>query len=139
MLILLNKSLPFKLSKFNTGLKQLNEELGLQLNRLSIHLISDEALLDINKRYLNHDYLTDIITFDMRDEMGMEAELYLSEDRISENAQTFECTFMEEYLRVCIHGLLHLGGYEDGTPIQKKKMRELENKYLQKLFHVKRV
>jgi len=117
----------------------LNKDLLLDLDSLSIHLVSDEALLKINIEYLNHDYYTDIITFDLRDETSSDAEIFISIDRVKENADTNELPFEQELLRVAIHGMLHLSGINDKTGSEKAEMRKLEEKYLQKLFHVKRI
>lgn len=119
------------------ALQQLNQDLELQLEHLSIQFISDEELLHINKEFLNHDYYTDIITFDLRDELSKEAELYISLDRIADNAAQLEVKTETEMFRAIIHGLLHLAGFKDKNEIDEAEMRSQENKYLAKLFHVK--
>ncbi len=119
------------------ALQHLNQELNLQLEHLSIQFISDEELLHINKEFLNHDYYTDIITFDLRDELSKEAELYISLDRILDNAAQLEIKSETEMFRVIIHGLLHLAGYQDKNETDEAEMRLQENKYLALLFHVK--
>jgi len=91
---------------------------------------SDEYLLDINKKFLKHDYLTDIITFDLSEQNGVTGEVYISLDRVRDNAKTFDSTFSDECLRVIIHGALHLCGYKDKNKIDKKEMRKKENFYL---------
>ena len=91
---------------------------------------SDEYLLEINKKYLNHDYYTDIITFDYCVENIVSGDLYISIDRVKENAKTFNDSFINELSRVVIHGVLHLCGYNDKTEADQKNMRNLENKYL---------
>ena len=115
----------------------LNKELNLRLDSITIHFISDEAVLEINRQYLGHDFYTDIITFDLRDEFSQEAEIYISAERIEENSRLHYATNEEELARVCIHGLLHLSGVKDKTEKEKKHMTELEEIYLKKLFHVK--
>lgn len=91
---------------------------------------NDNYLLEINKKYLNHDYLTDIITFDLSDNGLTEGEIYISIERVKENAGSENCTFKEELLRVVFHGALHLCGYKDKTISEKKIMRSKENYYL---------
>lgn len=93
---------------------------------------SDDYLLDLNKKQLNHDYYTDIITFDLRetDEDDLLCEMYISLDRVLENAEEYNCTFAEELKRVMVHGLLHLSGLNDVTESEKKIMREAENKLI---------
>jgi probable rRNA maturation factor len=93
---------------------------------------SDEYLLQINKDFLQHDFYTDIITFEMGDPKvsGVEGEIYISTDRVKDNAGTIGISFQEELLRVVFHGALHLCGYKDKSPAQERKMREMEEKYL---------
>jgi probable rRNA maturation factor len=90
---------------------------------------SDEYLLDINKRYLEHDYYTDIISFSIEDD-PIEATIYISVDRVKDNAQKIGVEFLDEFHRVLAHGLLHLCGYLDKTDEEEKLMREKENQYL---------
>ncbi len=137
MQIVLNSHFHLKKRQLKRIITALNHELNLQLDSLCIHFLSDEAIREINKKYLNHDFYTDIITFDLRDELSQEAELYLSAERIEENSLTNETTKEEELARVCIHGLLHLSGVDDKTEKEKKQMTDLEEIYLKKLFHVK--
>ena len=89
---------------------------------------SDEYLLDINRSYLDHDYYTDIITFDNRESEAdnLESDIFISIDRIKENAQELSITFHRELHRVIIHGILHLLGWNDKTDKQKQAMREKE-------------
>lgn len=93
---------------------------------------SDEALWEINKRFLNHDNYTDIITFDYTEGPGspMSADLFISTERVRENAVGIGTSFTEELHRVMIHGLLHLCGYGDKTPHEKSEMTEKEDYYL---------
>ena len=100
------------------------------LDSLSIIFCSDDYLLDINRKYLNHDYYTDIITFDLSAGDETIGEIYISADRITENASKFEVPISTELTRVIFHGCLHLCGYEDKTAQQKKIMRAKENHYL---------
>jgi len=91
---------------------------------------TDEYLLRINKDFLNHDYLTDIITFDNRQGKELNSDIYISLDRVRENADENKKPFLEELHRVIVHGILHLCGYKDNTPESKAKMRKAEDKYL---------
>lgn len=100
---------------------------------LNIIFCSDEELLTINIAYLNHDYYTDIITFPLEEtSKELSGELYISVDRVQENAETFEDSFTNEMHRVIIHGILHLCGYTDKTPEHEKQMRQKEDFYLEK-------
>lgn len=98
------------------------------LEHLSIIICSDEFLLNMNRDHLNHDYYTDIITFDLSEESDLiEGELYISIDRIRENASTLSISEIDELHRVIIHGVLHLIGYTDKTEKEKKIMRSKED------------
>lgn len=89
---------------------------------------SDEYLLEINKQHLNHDYYTDIITFDNSEEEDQVAsDIFISVDRIRENSVSQSVSFEIELHRVMIHGILHLLGFGDNTPVEKKVMREKED------------
>lgn len=96
----------------------------------------DDYLLDINKRFLQHDYLTDIITFPSDGEDGLAGDIFISVDRVRENAVVFNVAFDEELRRVMIHGVLHLMGHNDSTDAERQKMRKEEDVMLE-LFHVK--
>lgn len=106
------------------------------LDVLNYIFCSDEFLLRINKEYLNHDYYTDIITFDLSESEKIKGEIYISLDRVRENATNENISFREEFLRVAFHGSLHLCGYNDNDPLEIVQMREKEDFYL-KMFHVK--
>jgi len=95
---------------------------------ISYIFCSDEYLLQINREHLNHDYYTDIITFDNADEADViEADIFISIDRVKENAANEQTPFETELNRVMIHGVLHLLGYGDKTDADKKQMREKED------------
>lgn len=104
---------------------------GYELSQLNYVFCSDEYLLEINKQYLDHDYFTDIITFDNSEEDNqLEGDIYISVDRVRDNAATFHTDFDTEMRRVLIHGLLHLAGYEDSSEALKTAMRAKEDEYL---------
>jgi rRNA maturation RNase YbeY len=98
---------------------------------LSVVFMSDDDLLVINKQHLDHDFYTDIITFPIEeDDDNLEAEIYISIDRVKDNAMEFETSFSNELLRVYLHGILHLVGYGDKTAEDKKVMRSKEQYYM---------
>jgi len=97
---------------------------------ISVVLCNDEFLLEINHDFLNHDYYTDIITFDNTVNNRISGELYISYERVRENALTYCVTFENELTRVIIHGILHLMGYDDGNVEEKSRMTEKEDFYL---------
>jgi probable rRNA maturation factor len=104
---------------------------GYEISQLNYVFCSDEYLLEINKQYLDHDYFTDILTFDNSEEDNqLEGDIYISVDRVRDNAATFHTDFDTEMRRVLIHGLLHLTGYEDSSEALKTAMRAKEDEYL---------
>lgn len=104
-----------------------------QLKRLNFIFCSDAYLHGLNMDYLNHDTLTDIITFPYSNSQEViEGDIFISIERIKENALSFQVPFMQELKRVIIHGVLHLCGYKDKSKIEKEEMRAKENFYLGK-------
>ena len=104
---------------------------GLRIERLQYIFCSDKYLLGINKSYLQHDYYTDIISFDLSETKGkLIGEVYISIDRVKDNAKTHKTSLKEELLRVIFHGALHFCGYKDKKPVDIKKMRSQEDKWL---------
>ena len=95
---------------------------------------SDDYSLSINKKYLKHNYYTDIITFDLGEKDQKVADIYISTDRAKENAKTFNVTFHSEIVRLLIHGALHLSGFNDKTSKDYQRMKELEMIYLKEYF-----
>jgi rRNA maturation RNase YbeY len=91
---------------------------------------TDAYVQALNKKYLHHHYTTDILTFPINNDGPIDAEIYISIERIRENAKFFNSTFDEELLRVIFHGALHLCGYKDKTKKQQILMRQRENHYL---------
>jgi probable rRNA maturation factor len=97
---------------------------------------TDEALLTINQQFLDHDTFTDIVTFDLSDkEQELTGELYISTERIAENAAKFKTTYQTELHRVIFHGALHLCGFKDKTKKDQEEMRGQEERCLQEWFH----
>jgi probable rRNA maturation factor len=102
-----------------------------QLGELLYIFCSDDYLLQINLEYLNHNYFTDIITFDLSEkDQLINAEIYISVDRVRENAREFGCSLRQELHRVMFHGALHLCGYKDKKPKDALLMRQMEDKWL---------
>jgi rRNA maturation RNase YbeY len=109
---------------------------GQDVGELNFIYVTDEVLLQMNQDYLRHDYYTDIITFEYQEIEGVSGDLYISTDRVLENAEGLNCSLESEMRRVMIHGVLHLLGHNDKSVEEAGKMRELEEAAL-KLFHVK--
>lgn len=122
--------------KLKSFLADLARKERKQLDELSIVFCSDEYLLDINREHLAHDYYTDIITFDLSasKEAGISGELYISIDRVKDNATQFGFSFTQELHRVIFHGLLHLCGYKDKKQADIAMMRKKEAYYLNRYF-----
>lgn len=103
---------------------------GTRVDAVSYVLMDDRALLKYNRDFLQHDDLTDVITFPVESNNGVSGDVLISYDRIRENASTFGVSAQHELRRVMVHGLLHLLGHSDKTKAQKEAMRVLEDKYL---------
>lgn len=126
-------SLPGK-TILKTLLTDLFRKEGRQLAGLSIVFCSDDYLLELNRQFLQHDYYTDILTFLMSERGApVEGELYISVDRVRENARALGVPTLQELRRVIIHGSLHLCGYKDKLKKDQALIRQKEDRYLQLL------
>lgn len=114
-------------------IQTINQEKFL-LKKINIIFLSEEELLKINIDFLNHNYYTDVITFDYSMENKISGEIYISIDTVKKNAEKYQQQFETELYRVMIHGVLHLCKYKDKTKKQKEKMTQKENFYLQQIF-----
>lgn len=126
----------------DTDYKQWLEDLILseekKLGEINYIFCDDEYLLKINQDYLQHDYYTDIITFDYVKGKTISAEIFVSLQRISDNASTLSRDYEDELRRVLAHGVLHLIGYKDKTEEEEKEMRRMEDLYLAKYRDLKK-
>ncbi len=102
-----------------------------RLGAINIIFCSDNYILDVNMKYLQHDYFTDIITFDYCEKDVLSGDLFISIDSVRENAQFYGTEFADELNRVMVHGLLHLIGYDDHSEADIAEMRQKENYYLE--------
>jgi len=125
----------------NTDYKKWLEDLilseGKKTGEINYIFCDDEYLLKINQDYLQHDYYTDIITFDYVKGKTISAEIFVSLQRISDNASTLSRDYEDELRRVLAHGILHLIGYKDKTEEEEKEMRRMEDLYLTKYRDLK--
>ena len=103
---------------------------GFKEENIVLVMCSDNFLLELNKKHLNHDYFTDIITFSYTTNNHISGDLFISVDRVKDNARNQKLSFENELERVIYHGVLHLCGYNDKTPEEIKEMRSKENYYL---------
>lgn len=111
-------------------LKQVAAENGYTVGDINYIFCSDAYLLEMNKQYLGHDYYTDIITFDNRENpesKKVDGDIFISIDTVRANGEEYGEGFVRELHRVMAHGLLHLTGYDDGTEAEQKQMRQAEN------------
>lgn len=122
-------------ASFVTWLKRCVKLLQMNMGEIHITLMNDEALLEINKKHLNHHDYTDVITFDYSIQNTIHCDIAVSIDRVSENAHNEGVSIENELARVMIHGILHCVGFNDKTEDDKRIMRSKENELL-KLFHV---
>lgn len=133
-----NYLIDFKLDteeSYSFWLTETCETEGFKVEELNYIFCDDTYLLKINRDYLQHDYLTDIITFDYMLGNALSGDLFISVDRVKENAEEFNVPFENELKRVMVHGVLHLMGYSDKTDTATKDMRAKEEEKI-KLFHV---
>lgn len=113
---------------------ELRNELHFKISSLSVSFISAAEIAEINNRYLNHNFSTDIITFDYSEEKSkIDAEILISIEDAAQNAKKFKVKFQEEITRLVIHGILHILGYNDINPEEKKIMKLKENQLTKKL------
>ena len=118
------------LDRVRAWIEAVVEREGYRIGEMYYYFCSDEALLDINQRRLGHDFYTDIVTFPIVEETLISSEFCLSLDRIAENSLNFGRSFEGELLRVIIHGVLHLMGYDDHTDEDRAEMRSKEEECL---------
>ena len=138
-MISFNYELDFDLEKeeeFSNWVSTVIISEGKSEGEINYIFCDDDYLLDLNQKHLNHDTLTDIISFDYSLGNEIHGDIYISIARVRENAEDFNVTFAEELKRVMIHGILHYCGYKDKSESDEKLMRTKENEKIE-LFHVK--
>jgi len=124
-------------NKIKAWLRNIAASYGFTIGEMNYIFCDDEYLLGINRQYLGHDYYTDIITFDSREDPAskrLDGDIFISVDTVRANGEEYGEGFEREIMRVVAHGLLHLCGEDDLTPEQQKKMRAAENKALERWF-----
>jgi rRNA maturation RNase YbeY len=124
-----------RLSSFLQALIRRQKPVVKQVD-LTYVFCGDSYLLEINREFLQHDDMTDIITFDMSEDPElMEGEIYISVERVKENSVKFGVSYEQELHRVIFHGALHLCGFKDKSPSEKKKMRQQEDLCLEQYYN----
>jgi probable rRNA maturation factor len=119
--------------KVSIWVKLFVESYDNEIDKLNVIFCTDEYLLALNREHLQHDYYTDIITFPYNEE-PITADLFISYERVLENATTYKVTSEHELLRVIIHGVLHLLGFSDKNNVEQLNMRELEEEAIKKYY-----
>lgn len=117
-------------AKLKIWIKKSIQKENFKVGLINYIFCTDEYLLEVNKKFLNHDYFTDIITFDYTEKPIISGDLFISTERVLENAKQLNLPFENELKRVMIHGIIHLFGYQDKTKKEKEIMTERENFYL---------
>lgn len=116
----------------------LANEFGIKDIFIEVNFVSSDTLLGINKKYLHHNYRTDIITFDYSNERNiLDGEILISLEDAWKNSKSYKVSFDNEVMRLVIHGILHLLGFDDITNYKRKKMKALEDKLINKLEKIK--
>ena len=136
MITFQNQSIAFKLkekTKLKSWIRSITEKEKHTLGDINYIFCSDEELLEINLKHLDHNTYTDIITFDYTEGKKISSDIFISIDRVTENANKFKVSFEEELHRVMIHGILHLCGYKDKSKADAELMRKKENASLHSL------
>lgn len=131
-----NEDIPLpqlKKRKLISWIKKVILSEGKKVGDISFIFCSDNYLLEVNKKYLDHDYYTDIITFDYVENDIIQGDIFISSDRVKENAMIYKTTFDNEIHRILIHGVLHLVGYKDKLKKDKHLMTAKEDIYLKLL------
>ena len=125
------KNFTLEEDKVRDWLDQVCADHDYEIENLNYIFCSDEYLLDINKTYLKHNFYTDIITFDQSEEENMlEGDIFISTERVKDNAISADEIYDTEMIRVIVHGIHHLIGYKDKTKEQQEEMRKKEDEYI---------
>lgn len=106
------------------------------IGQIDIIFCSDDYLKKVNVKYLKHKYLTDVITFNYTENTGLSGDLYISIERVRENAEYYHTSFENELKRVIVHGILHLIGYDDNSDLERQFMKEKEDHYLKEYLKI---
>lgn len=117
-------------SRVSNWIKDIASKYNKRVGELSYLFCDDNKILEVNRQYLQHDFYTDIITFDYSERNKISGDIFISLDTVRSNAQLFDTNFIDELHRVIIHGVLHLCGIDDITDEQERKMRKAEEEAL---------
>lgn len=124
---------PIRRRLISKWVKTIAESYDYKVGDVSYIFCSDDKILEINKEYLQHDYYTDIITFDYTEDNIIAGDIFISLDTVKSNSEQYKTDYIEELHRVIIHGILHLCGIKDKTDTEQEYMTQCENKALESL------
>jgi probable rRNA maturation factor len=108
---------------------------GLPVRTLSVVFVGSRFIRSINRRYLGHDWVTDVLAFPLSEGRAIEGEIYVNLDRARMQARQYKVSTADETRRLIVHGVLHLAGYDDGTASTRRRMTARENHYVERLGH----
>ncbi len=123
-------------AEVSAWVRQVAKSYGKVVGDINYIFVDDETILDINRRFIGHDYYTDHIGFDYSQGNALSGDIYISLDTVRTNAEQFGATYQEELRRIIIHGLLHLCGLRDKTPEERTEMQQAEDKALKASQHL---
>ena len=128
---IINVSMPdIHEAEVSAWVRQVAKSYGKVVGDINYIFVDDETILDINRRFIGHDYYTDHIGFDYSEAGALSGDIYISLDTVRSNAELYDATFDEELRRIIIHGLLHLCGLRDKTPEERQQMQQAEDQAL---------
>ena len=120
-------------AEVSAWVRQVAKSYGKVVGDINYIFVDDETILDINRRFIGHDYYTDHIGFDYSEADALSGDIYISLDTVRSNAELYDATFDEELRHIIIHGLLHLCGLRDKTPEERQQMQQAEDQALSQL------
>ena len=125
--------------KFKRGavadlIRQIIREEGREADNINVVLVGDDYILDVNRKFLNHHYKTDVISFNLSENEIIDGEIYISVDRAKVQARRYKVSLEKEVLRLIVHGVLHLTGWDDKTRSQKLRMRKSEDEFIKRFY-----
>lgn len=124
----------FSKRRINVWIREVAEKYNFKVGEIAYIFCSDEKILEINQEYLEHDYYTDIITFDYTEKKVISGDIFISLDTVKSNSEQFETDYETELYRILIHGILHLTGQKDKSPKDRAEMTKKEDEALSMLF-----
>lgn len=124
----------FSKRRINVWIREVAEKYNFKVGEIAYIFCSDEKILEINQEYLEHDYYTDIITFDYTEKKVISGDIFISLDTVKSNSEQFKTDYETELYRILIHGILHLTGQKDKSPKDRAEMTRKEDEALSMLF-----